>query len=141
MSSFLARLLGRRSSPAQFAKDRLKLVLVTDRTSILPEDLEKMQAEILAVIRKYCLVDEEAVNLKFEQRERDNFLVANIPIAGSRNVSSTPSDDLLDSPPMPDTLPEDVILGLAGIADEPPLDDEEATQIIRYRKFDDFDIN
>lgn len=89
MSSFLDRLIGKKSSPAQSAKDRLKLVLVTDRTSMSPDDLRKMQQEILAVIRKYCVVNDEAVELKFEQRERENFLVADIPIAGM----STPEQD------------------------------------------------
>lgn len=84
MASFMERLMGRKSSPAQSAKERLKLVLVTDRTSISPEDLNNMQREILEIIRKYCRVNEDAVELKFEQRERDNFLVADIPLTGSR---------------------------------------------------------
>ena len=84
MSSFMDRLMGRKPSPAQSAKERLKLVLVTDRTTISPEDLNNMQREILEIIRKYCRVNEDAVELKFEQRERENYLVADIPLAGNR---------------------------------------------------------
>jgi len=84
MSSFLDRLTGRKPTPAQSAKDRLKLVLVTDRTTISPEDLRKMQTEILDVIRKYCRINEDAVDMKFEQRDRENYLVADIPLTSGR---------------------------------------------------------
>lgn len=85
MSNFMDRLMGgnKKSSPAKSAKDRLKLVLVTDRASLSPEELANMQKEILDIIRKYCGVDEDDVNLKFEQRERDNYLVADIPLSKS----------------------------------------------------------
>jgi cell division topological specificity factor len=78
------RLTGRKPTPAQSAKDRLKFVLVTDRTTISPEDLRKMQSEILDVIRKYCRINEDAVDMKFEQRDRENYLVADIPLTAGR---------------------------------------------------------
>lgn len=85
MSNFFDRFTGRKTaSPAQSAKERLKLVLTTDRINISPEDLRNMQNEIIDVIRKYCRINEEHVEVKFEQRERDNFLVANIPLQPSK---------------------------------------------------------
>ncbi len=82
MSSFIDRFINRKpATAAQSAKDRLKFVLVTDRTTISPEELKKMQAEILDVIRKYCRINETDVEMKFEQRDRDNYLVADIPLA------------------------------------------------------------
>jgi cell division topological specificity factor len=82
MSSFIDRFMNRKqSTPAQSAKDRLKFVLVTDRTTITPEELKRMQAEILDVIRKYCRINEDDVEMKFEQRDRESFLVADIPLA------------------------------------------------------------
>lgn len=85
MSSFMSRLIGKGSStPAQSAKDRLKFVLVADRTNLSPEDLRKMQNEILEVIRKYCRVKEEDVDLKVEQRDRESYLVADIPLSPPR---------------------------------------------------------
>lgn len=83
MNNLIDKLLGRRPSPAQSAKDRLKFVLVTDRTTISPEDLRKMQSEILDIIRKYCRVSDADVEMKFEQRDRENFLVADIPLKAS----------------------------------------------------------
>jgi cell division topological specificity factor MinE len=86
MSSLWDRLFGGRkpATPAQSAKDRLKFVLVADRTMLAPEDLNKMQSEILDVIRKYCRIREEDVELKFEQRDRESFLVADIPLSSPR---------------------------------------------------------
>lgn len=84
MNSFMERFTGRKPTPAQSAKDRLKFVLVTDRTAITPEELRKMQMEILDVIRKYCRIKEEAVEMKFEQRDRENYLVADIPLSTAR---------------------------------------------------------
>lgn len=65
---------------AKTAKERLQFVLVTDRSQLSPEELRQMQAEILDVIRKYCRIDEEAVDMKLEARERSNYLVADIPL-------------------------------------------------------------
>lgn len=85
MNNLMEWLTGKRGvSPAQSAKDRLKFVLVTDRTTLSPEELRLMQLEILEVIRKYCRVKEEDVDIKLEQRERDSYLVADIPLTPSR---------------------------------------------------------
>jgi cell division topological specificity factor len=88
MSNFMDRFMGKRSAPAQSAKDRLKFVLVADRTTLSPEDLRQMQSEILEVIRKYCRVKEDEVEMKFEQRERENYLVADIPLRAGRDGES-----------------------------------------------------
>ena len=81
MTSFFDRLFGRKpSGSAAAARERLKLVLVTDRSNLSPERLEQMQGEILDVIRDYLQVDDEAVEIKMEHRERKNYLVADIPI-------------------------------------------------------------
>lgn len=82
MNNFLDRLLGRKDQrSAKTALERLQFVLVTDRSQLTPEQLRQMQAEILDVIRKYCKIDEGAVEMKLEARERENYLVADIPLA------------------------------------------------------------
>jgi len=86
MTSFLDRLTGRnRPSSAHIAKERLKLVLVTDRSNLPQERLEAMQAEILEVIKRYVEIDEPQIVLKIEQRERSNYLVADIPLHRDRS--------------------------------------------------------
>ncbi len=79
--SFLDRFRGRRGArSAQVAKERLKLLLVADRSSLSPEKLRAMQAEILQVIRRYIPGAELDVQISIEQRERKQYLVANIPL-------------------------------------------------------------
>ncbi len=83
MTNLIDRFFGRSPQPksAKIAKERLQFVLVTDRSQLSPEKLRQMQAEILDVIRKYYRINEEAIDIKIESRERENFLVADIPLA------------------------------------------------------------
>lgn len=91
MSNLIERILGRKDQrSAKTAKERLQFVLVTDRSQLSPEQLRQMQAEILDVIRKYCRIEETAVDMKVELRERMNYLVADIPLAKNPHSSEEP---------------------------------------------------
>jgi cell division topological specificity factor len=86
MASFWDRLLGRRQNGSgKNAKQRLQLVLVTDRSDLSPEKLAALKDEIMAVIAKYVAVAPEKVEINIEQRERDNWLVADIPLVRSKD--------------------------------------------------------
>ena len=81
MSNLWDRLLGRRNrGSGATAKQRLQLVLVTDRNNLPPEKLQQMKDEIIAVISKYVSISPDKVEINVEQRERDNWLVADIPL-------------------------------------------------------------
>jgi cell division topological specificity factor len=83
MSGIFDRILGRsaaRGSGAT-AKDRLQFILVHDRINLPPERLQQMKAEILAVISKYVSVDSDNVDIALQQRERDSFIIAEIPFS------------------------------------------------------------
>jgi cell division topological specificity factor len=87
MSSLWERLLGRRSSPdgsGKAAKQRLQLVLVTDRSDLTPEKMQAMKDEIMAVISKYVNVAKDKVEINVEQRQRDSWLVADIPLLADK---------------------------------------------------------
>lgn len=68
------------------AKERLKLVLIHDRTNVSPKFLEMVKGDIINVISDYMEIDEEGLDIKFTRtrRESDNTpipaLIANIPI-------------------------------------------------------------
>lgn len=83
MGGLLDRLLGRSSAPgsAQVAKERLQFVLVHDRLDLSPEKLKEMKDEIVTVISKYVPIDRGSVDITIEQRQRDNWLVADIPLS------------------------------------------------------------
>lgn len=81
MSTFWNRLRPASGSGSRkAAKERLQLVLVTDRNDISPDKLQAMRDEIIAVISKYVPVDRGRIEIKIEQRQRDNFLVADVPL-------------------------------------------------------------
>ncbi|HVO43585.1 MAG TPA: cell division topological specificity factor MinE [Aggregatilineales bacterium] len=89
MNNFFERLLGRRNqSSGSTAKQRLQLVLVTDRSDLSPEKLKAMKDEIIAVISKYVNVASDKVEINVEQRQRDNWLVADIPLVKGELIIS-----------------------------------------------------
>jgi cell division topological specificity factor len=71
---------GNASGSAKIAKERLQFVLVHDRLDLSPEKLKELKDEILAVISKYVAIDRNNVEISIEQRKRDNWLVADIPL-------------------------------------------------------------
>jgi len=81
MASLFDRLMGRRNAGSgNAAKQRLQLVLVTDRSDLSPEKLQAMKDEIVTVISKYVNIAADKVEINVEQRQRDNWLVADIPL-------------------------------------------------------------
>jgi cell division topological specificity factor len=85
--SVFSRLLGQKSpSSRAIAKQRLQLVLVHDRSQISPGMLEMLKDEIIAVISKHVEIDKAGVHVTFSQNERENRLVADIPLANGRQV-------------------------------------------------------
>ena len=80
MSGWLDRFLGQKPKSASEAKDRLKLVLIHDRTDLTPDALEKMKNELLQVISRYVEIDPAAVCIQMAQEGREQRLVADIPL-------------------------------------------------------------
>lgn len=74
----------------EVAKDRLKLILIHDRAKISPVVLEMMKADILKVIEKYVVIDNEEVDVKLTTTEdiEESFpaLVASIPIKEMKSL-------------------------------------------------------
>ncbi|MCR4803882.1 MAG: cell division topological specificity factor MinE [Lachnospiraceae bacterium] len=76
----------KKKSSGSVAKDRLKLVLVSDRANCSPEIMEQMKNDIIQVISKYMEIDMEAMDIKISTTESDETgvsvpaLFANIPI-------------------------------------------------------------
>ena len=83
MTSLLNRLFGRaKKGSGATAKNRLHFVLQHDRIHLPPQRMEEMKREILAVIVKYLVVDQDRVEIALEQRDRAlSKLVAEIPFA------------------------------------------------------------
>ena len=76
----------KKKSSGNVAKDRLKLVLVSDRANCSPELMEQIKNDIIKVISKYVEIDAEGLDIKITQTESEGnngtvpALFANIPI-------------------------------------------------------------
>ncbi|SHI15216.1 cell division topological specificity factor [Butyrivibrio fibrisolvens DSM 3071] len=85
--------LFKKKSSGDVAKDRLKMVLVSDRANCSPEIMERIKSDILEVLSKYAEVDKDQLDIHITQMETDESgtnsvpaLYANIPI---RNIHHT----------------------------------------------------
>ena len=105
MIEFLNKLFGRQTSGAT-AKERLRLVLMSDHLSLAPEMIESMKRDLVDVISRYVEVDREKIDVHFEHEDRGLAMMSNIPITGvNRNngngsggnkTEETPTIDVKD---------------------------------------------
>ncbi len=80
MAGWLDWLTGQKNKSAGQAKDRLKLVLINDRTDLSPAQLDEMKNELLAVIMRYVPINPDEVNITMSQEGREHRLLADIPL-------------------------------------------------------------
>ena len=76
----------KKKSSGDVAKDRLKLLLVSDRADCSPDVMEAIKNDIIQVISKYTEIDAEGLDIQITQTESETnngtvpALYANIPI-------------------------------------------------------------
>jgi cell division topological specificity factor len=80
MAGWLEHVRGGKNSSAGEAKERLKLVLIHDRTDLTPHELENLKNDIIDVISRYIEIDPGLVRINMNQEGREQRLVADIPI-------------------------------------------------------------
>jgi len=84
MTSFLDRLVGRSSaSSAQAAKERLKNVLLHDRTDISPGLLQEIKDDLIRIVSQRIEIEPNHVQVRLTQEGRDHRLVADFPLPAS----------------------------------------------------------
>lgn len=72
-------------SSASLAKERLQILVAHERASRnQPSYLPALQQELLAVIRKYVNVDQDAITVNFEQEGNQETLELNIVLPDQR---------------------------------------------------------
>jgi cell division topological specificity factor len=82
----------KKETPRDVAKERLKLVLIHDRSNVSPQFLEMVKSEIIKVIQNYMEIDEDTLDIQLTKTNSDDgervvpALVANIPIKGMKNA-------------------------------------------------------
>lgn len=67
------------------ACNRLKLVLMQDRTNLTPQLLERMRGEMIDLLSKYVEMDREALELNFAQEGDSMALMLSIPVLRAKD--------------------------------------------------------
>ena len=81
----------RRKTSRQIAKDRLKILLISDRVNCSPEMMELIKNDIAEVISKYMKIDTSNMDIQISKTAGGGrngkvpVLYANIPILDLRN--------------------------------------------------------
>ncbi len=75
--------LFRKKSSCQIARDRLKILLISDRVNCSPEMMELIKTDIAKVISKYMKID--TANMEIQISKTTPALYANIPILDLNN--------------------------------------------------------
>ena len=82
MANFIHRILSKEPSSAEKAKERLRLVLINDRTDLSSAAMESLKDDLLDVLSKYIQIDPTAMKINITKEGRQQRLIADIPIAG-----------------------------------------------------------
>ena len=61
----------RKKSSGEIAKDRLKLLLVSDRANCSPEMMEMIKHDIIQVISKYMDIDAQGLDIQITETESE----------------------------------------------------------------------
>ena len=67
------------------ATNRLKLVLMQDRTNLTPKILEQMRGELIDLLSRYVELDKELLELNFEQEGEQVALMLSIPVIRAKD--------------------------------------------------------
>lgn len=83
----------KRKVSGNYAKDRLKLLLVSDRANCSPDIMEQIKNDIIDVISRYIEIDASGLDIQITQTESEDgngtvpALFANIPIKDLKTKS------------------------------------------------------
>lgn len=80
----------KRKNSGSVAKDRLKLLLVSDRANCSPEIMDMIKNDMIHVISKYMDIDRDGLDIQISQTKAEDghlvpVLFANIPIREIKN--------------------------------------------------------
>ncbi len=83
LQTFFNKILKREEEEAgskDVAKERLRLVLISDRANITPQVLENLKEDLIKTITKYIEVDVKGLEVFLEREETQVALTASMPV-------------------------------------------------------------
>ena len=88
------RLFGPREDSRSAAKDRLRNALVGDRCTVAPALMECMTADLLGVLRKYMVVDQDDCKLTRAERDESMRFTAGVGVIRVLRQAQLPQEAL-----------------------------------------------
>ncbi len=82
--SWIDKFFGNKEKSGATAKKRLQMVLIHDRSEISPGLVQLIRDDIIEVIAKRLEIDANSVEVHINATERENFLVAEVPLLQQR---------------------------------------------------------
>ena len=85
LNGLLKKILGKGGSK-QIAKKRLQFALIYDKLEVSDTTLQSLQRDIVEVISRYFVIDQEEIKLEFQRDQDSSALVVNTPILSARRT-------------------------------------------------------
>jgi cell division topological specificity factor len=86
-SEILRKWFGTGDESKNVAKDRLRLVLVHDRSMLPPDTLDALRADLIAVVSRYFEVDHATLSMDVHRTHESWALMVNLPLRRARSAS------------------------------------------------------
>ncbi|MEI7989166.1 MAG: cell division topological specificity factor MinE [Chloroflexota bacterium] len=86
MADWVNRIFGKEQSSAAQAKERLQLVLISDRTDLSPARIEILKDELITVISHHIEIDPQAIRIEIAHDGNKQRLLADIPLKSKRKI-------------------------------------------------------
>lgn len=83
--SFFHQTENNNTNAKDVACNRLKLVLMQDRTNLSPAIMDRMRKELIDLLSKYVELDRELLDLNFEQEDSQMALMLSIPVVRAKS--------------------------------------------------------
>lgn len=81
----LSQVFNKKKSASEIGKERLMFVIVQDRNLLSPEQMNKMKGELLDILSKYYIVEQENVEINpIRTGDGKTALSLSIPVLGVR---------------------------------------------------------
>ena len=92
MLSLLKKLFGGEKS-GEMAKNRLKVVIMQDRTTFSPHVMESLRHDLIQVFTKYLEIEEDGMEFNLEKENDSVGLAISIPIKKVKSASECGIDE------------------------------------------------
>lgn len=90
MLDIFARILRKESiGSKEVARERLRLVLIHDRSMVSPELINALKNDLIQVIQQYMDIDTESLLVNVENEDDAVALIANIPIKSLKRAANS----------------------------------------------------